>query len=146
MVVLHQVFPSTIQDFLYPAEQGTTDDDLRLHLVISFGVSPPIVFRQERGSFGPMVALGLKSFVLITWQRPQIFNQFHSLPSFIIRYGLLDVPCCLFWTQIGHTPTLCVQFVSRIDSMQRVRNWKERERMGNARKLLVAATIEKAKT
>ncbi len=25
----------------------------------------------------------------------------HSLPSFIIRYGFLYVPCCSFWTQIS---------------------------------------------
>jgi len=39
----------------------------------------------------------------------------------------------------------CVQFVSRIDSMLRVKNWKEQERTGSARKFLVAATISKGK-
>jgi hypothetical protein len=36
---------------------------------------------------------------------------------------------------------LCVQFVSGIDSTQRIRKRKEREGMENVRKFLVAATL-----
>jgi transposase InsO family protein len=45
----------------------------------------------------------------------------------------------------GFTPDFCGQIVSRIISTQRVRNRKEWERMGNARKFWVAATILKGK-
>ena len=48
--------------------------------------------------------------------------------------------------QASGSDVSCGQIVSETNSTQPVKNWKEPERMVNVRKILVAATFEKAKT
>ena len=50
----------------------------------------------------PWSVKDLSPLFLGSWRRAQTSSISHSLPFFTIRCRLFYVPCCLFWTQIGH--------------------------------------------